>query len=351
MAIQRDADYPGRWGTADADYPGGIPKNRTTPTSADGSYLEAKLWKDTYGFQDAAIAQGNITRSGNPETAQASDVLDGLKAVMAGQSLEWSATRNYNHPVIVSGSDDELYLSVQDSGPGSTVQDPTTDASDTYWILLADTIGGGGVAVWDSGVDYVNPVLVYGSDNRLYMSQADSGPSGVGAQNPTTDDGTYWRVLDNSFGYEILIIEDQKSPGTAGGTFTAGAWRTRDLNTVVENTITGASLSSNQVTLPAGTYRIMTTSPGHQVDTHKVRLQNITDATTVKVGTTEYSANGMPSVERSTVDIVVTISAPKAFEIQHYSELTRSTDGFGRLDVALDSTVETYSRFAAWKIR
>lgn len=147
MAIQRDSTYPGRWGTADADYPGGIPKNRTTPTSADGSYLEERLWKDTFGFMDAAIAQGDITRSDTPETATASDVLDGIKAVTAGQALTWLATRNYTHPVIVAGFDDELYVSKQDSGPATTVQDPTTDASNTYWELLADAIGGEGVAV------------------------------------------------------------------------------------------------------------------------------------------------------------------------------------------------------------
>ena len=33
----------------------------------------------------------------------------------------------------------------------------------------------------------------------------------------------------------IAIIEDQKSAGTAGGTFTSGAWRTRDLNTEVSD--------------------------------------------------------------------------------------------------------------------
>ena len=46
--------------------------------------------------------------------------------------LEWSGTPAYGHPAVVFGSDDALYISVQDS----TNEDPTTDTSDTYWRLL-----------------------------------------------------------------------------------------------------------------------------------------------------------------------------------------------------------------------
>ena len=55
--------------------------------------------------------------------------------------------------------------------------------------------------------------------------------------------------MDNNFEKSLfppfLHIQDQKPQGTYGGTFTAGAWRTRDLNTVLTNTITGASLAAN----------------------------------------------------------------------------------------------------------
>ena len=49
--------------------------------------------------------------------------------------LEWSGTPAYGHPAVVFGSDDVLYISVQDS----TNQDPTTDTSDTYWKSLLGT--------------------------------------------------------------------------------------------------------------------------------------------------------------------------------------------------------------------
>ena len=84
--------------------------------------------------------------------------------------------------------------------------------------------------------------------------------------------------MDNNFKHVMfppfLHIQDQKPQGTNGGTFTSGAWRTRDLNTVLTNTITGASLSANQITLPAGKYYVEAKSVATEVERHKVRFVN-----------------------------------------------------------------------------
>ena len=50
----------------------------------------------------------------------------------------------------------------------------------------------GGIWAWDATVDYAANRLVLGSDGLLYWSVAQSGPNVGGAQDPTTDDGTYW---------------------------------------------------------------------------------------------------------------------------------------------------------------
>lgn len=63
-------------------------------------------------------------------------------------------------------------------------------------------------------------------------------------------------VMSHENGIPVAVIQDQKSSGTDGGTFTSGAWRTRTLNTTVLNTIgAGFSLSSNQFTLAAAPIR------------------------------------------------------------------------------------------------
>ncbi len=128
---------------------------------------------------------------------------------------------------------------------------------------------------------------------------------------------------------EVLIVQDEKTAGVAGGTFTSGAWQTRDLNTTENNGITGASLSSNQIVLPAGTYECRISAPGLRCDNHKARLQNITDGTTIKLGTAEISASGSIYVTRSHIVGHFTLAASKTLEVQHRCTATRATDGFG----------------------
>src|SRR4051812_47395930 len=54
--------------------------------------------------------------------------------------------------------------------------------------------------------------------------------------------------------FTYATFEDQKAANTAGGASVAGSWIARTLNATPLNTIVGASLAANQITLPAGTY-------------------------------------------------------------------------------------------------
>lgn len=78
MAIQRDSRYPGRWEAADADYPLGGPKNRTTAESKDGTYLEKDWIADYEAFFQALMANASLSANGNADTAQASQFYDAL---------------------------------------------------------------------------------------------------------------------------------------------------------------------------------------------------------------------------------------------------------------------------------
>jgi hypothetical protein len=125
-------------------------------------------------------------------------------------------------------------------------------------------------------------------------------------------------------------IVDQKTANTAGGGFTSGAWRTRDLNTEQADPDGIVSISSNQFTLQAGTYRIRATAPGAFVAQHKTRLRNITDTTTTLVGSSEYADNSANGDQ--TISVIVgrfTIAAQKTFEIQHQCTSTKATNGLG----------------------
>lgn len=140
----------------------------------------------------------------------------------------------------------------------------------------------------------------------------------------------------------LVILADEKAQNTAGGTFSSGAWRTRDLNTERADTANIASVASNQVTLPAGTYRCTIWAPAWVVGDHQARLQNITGAATLIVGTCSKSETTATygNVTHSMICGTFTLGVESALEIQHRCVVTRNTDGFGP---PLNWTTEVYT--------
>lgn len=179
---------------------------------------------------------------------------------------------------------------------------------------------------------------------------------GLGINNNVGDVEVYaevmlWRIeRDQSQDLRRLpyaLLRDEKAQNTAGGTFTSGAWRTRDLNVESVDTDGIVSLSSNQFTLPAGSYRIRALVPGYAVDSHQARLQNITDATTQLAGSSESAGTGSGLAQ--TLSVIAgefTIQSAKTFEIQHQAETTGTTSGFGS---PANFTTEVYTTVELWQ--
>lgn len=143
-------------------------------------------------------------------------------------------------------------------------------------------------------------------------------------------------------------LSDQKSSGTAGGDFNSGAWRTRALTEQIDSSGI-VSVSANQFTLQAGTYRIIASAPGFRVNNHQARIQNITDSTTVDLGTSEFSDGGTSGTgSRSFVDTEFTIASAKAFELQHYAQTTYAVSGLG--DPCGFGVNEVYAVVQIWKV-
>lgn len=82
MAINLDDRYPGRANPKTLNYPQGSFKNRTSPTSKDGTYLEQDWANDMLGFFQAMMKKAGISANGNVDTAQASQYLDALIQTM-----------------------------------------------------------------------------------------------------------------------------------------------------------------------------------------------------------------------------------------------------------------------------
>ena len=147
----------------------------------------------------------------------------------------------------------------------------------------------------------------------------------------------------------IAIIVDQKSDGTSGGTFTASAWRTRDLNTEVSDPDGIVSISSNQFTLAAGTYLIEYSAPAYDTNAHQTKLYDITGSADLNFGTCEHSGSGDATISRSFGKFIHTITSANVYEIRHYAETTRSTAGFGLASAS--SNVENYTMVTITKLK
>jgi hypothetical protein len=144
------------------------------------------------------------------------------------------------------------------------------------------------------------------------------------------------------------VFTDQKTSGTHGGTFTSGAFRTRDINTSQFNNISGASISSNQITLGAGTYKLEASIPAQDVNQHATRLFNVTDSTVTILGSSEYTDQaGFTDQTKSFITGIFTIAGTKVFEIQGQCAITKSTTGFGQ---ATGIQAETYTIVSITKI-
>jgi len=157
-----------------------------------------------------------------------------------------------------------------------------------------------------------------------------------------------WLALPSG-GYPYICLQDQKAQNTHGGTFTAGAWRTRDLT--VEQSDAGAhcSLAANQFTLSAGDYVILAAAPTWHVGYQQVKLYNATDAADLIIGTANYAGEGafMSGAFMGMVFGRFTVAASKALEIQHRCSQTRANDGFG---AKCNWTTEVYTQVQLWKV-
>jgi hypothetical protein len=144
-------------------------------------------------------------------------------------------------------------------------------------------------------------------------------------------------------------VSDVKTAGTAGGTFTQNAWQTRVLNTEDSDPDAVCSLSSNQITLDAGTYECKITVPGFQCGQHQAILYNVTDASTVLIGSSVYQ--GATAGYGQAVSCIVgrfTIAASKSLEVRHQCGITKASNGLGVNASRGISEVYTVAEF--WKI-
>jgi hypothetical protein len=154
-------------------------------------------------------------------------------------------------------------------------------------------------------------------------------------------------VSGTTFGSALLHVRDEKTSGTAGGA-SVDSYTKRDLNTTLTNEISGASISSSVITLPAGTFYILASAPIFKSNQHKLKLRNTSDSTDTLIGTSEYSDNDYNVNNRSFVTGRFTIASSKNFELQHRVSAVVASNGLGVS--SSHGNVEVYADCQIWKV-
>jgi len=145
---------------------------------------------------------------------------------------------------------------------------------------------------------------------------------------PTLTSNGYKPIRVNSGGTaleaaapQIAIFREEQTNGTAGASLSNLTWNNRVLNTTVVNAITGCSLSSNTIILPAGTYHIKAKSSFDSTTAGSVgfgieRIYNDSDSASIIHGLASYCL-GLDD-EWVEAETVFTIAAQKTISIDTY---------------------------------
>lgn len=136
-----------------------------------------------------------------------------------------------------------------------------------------------------------------------------------------------------------------ETAGTDGGTFTSGAWQIRQL-TQVTNNITGVSVATNKVTLPAGTYKVQAKAIGQECGAHMIAIWNDTDSSFELTGMSADNSNNTSTT--ATLSGQFTIAAGKDIELQHRCSATKNTNGLGK--ACNFGVAEVYAELEIWRL-
>lgn len=134
-----------------------------------------------------------------------------------------------------------------------------------------------------------------------------------------------------SITYSYVKCTNTQASGTGGGSTTSGSWQTSILNTKDTDTGSIATLTSNTITLPAGTYLVRASAPfftSGSGTTAQIRLFNSSDSSIVIVGQNSSNAGSANVGATSILGGQFTIVGTKNLILQ-YQVSGSSTNGQG----------------------
>lgn len=138
---------------------------------------------------------------------------------------------------------------------------------------------------------------------------------------------------------DVLIV-DQKTAGTAGGSSTSTTYVTRTLNTIVRDPDSLVALASNAFT-PTIDMWCEFASPAVYANGHRSRIYCVTDSAVVARGTNEYCSTTTNGAVTTCSRGECKLEAGKQYRLEHWVASGFASTGFG---TALNNgEVETYA--------
>lgn len=308
----------------------------------------APVDESSLGFAPPLHAWEQVNSAASPKTLTASD---------AGKAYEVDTTSGnveFDLPSAASVGNGKGFVFKKIVAANSMIIDPNAlqtidDVSTSLTVTSKDYVLG----IYSNGAEWyrvdgvvANEMLLSSFINGLTLAAAVAENDELLFQLASA--GAFRKIRAKSLpGVLIAIIEDQKTQNTGAGTFTSGADQIRTLNTLVYNRDSLVTLSSNQFTLPAGSWEIEWTAPAFATDKHQSMLYDVTGAAVLKRGSSQDANTGDTNeqeVNNSTGVFVVTPSASNAYEIRHRCQTT------GAFGIVANLGTEVYTRVVIRKV-
>ncbi len=242
------------------------------------------------------------------------------------------ATKTISSGVVATGTDRNLIIAAESSTADDLVEITGLTVGDKV-LLRADT--GDTITVKHNSGSATIKILI--QDNADFVLDEDH-PLELVLLSTNKLSQIYDEAGSSGGSGNMITALDVKTSGTHGGASSAGT-QTRVLNTLYNpDSVAGVSLSSNQLTLPAGTYKLwhyfgaVYRGNNSQLFIYDVTNTAVlqTDGSIDTAGVPSYTSSGN-SIAITSIGIYAefTLSDSTALELRHYISSAQASNGLG----------------------
>ena len=216
------------------------------------------------------------------------------------------------------------------SGATAYVVDDVVESSGSSYICIAATTGNAppNATYWEQmssagtngtdGTDLGTTLTTQGDivyRDASGLARLGAGTDGYFLKTQGAGANPTWAEAGGKFESQLLHITSAPQ-----NTSTTSAWTKLGLDTVRTNEVSGASLSSSVITLPAGTYFSMSTVQFYRTADYNARLRNVSDGVNLIIGSGGHTWEQPNDAVTPAAHLNgrFTLSAQKNVELQYY---------------------------------